>query len=65
MDYKANIIACVERIPEDNTQALKRLYDMAKKEASRTRCAPRCDLRDRENRDILDQLLALNGILKK
>lgn len=40
MDYKSALHSCIDRIPDDNTQALKRLHDMAKKEVSRTRCAP-------------------------
>lgn len=40
MDYKTALHSCIDRIPDDNTQALKRLHDMAKKEVSRTRCAP-------------------------
>lgn len=40
MDYKTALHGIIDRIPDDNIQALKKLYDMAKKLVSSTRCAP-------------------------
>ena len=40
MDYKAALHSIIDRIPDENTRALKKLYDMAKKLVSSTRCAP-------------------------
>lgn len=56
MDYKAALINLVDRLPEENVDGLKRLYEMAKKEVCKTRCAPRTERR-KDDRDKDDELL--------
>lgn len=60
MDYKVALISCIERIPDENTEGLRKLYDMAKKELCRTRCAPslRPDRRG-SKRDLRDEVREL------
>lgn len=55
MDYKAALINLVDRIPDENTDGLKRLYEMAKKEICKTRCAPRTERR-KDERDLCDEV---------
>ena len=40
MDYKNALHSLIERIPDENVTGLKKLYEMAKKMVSCTRCAP-------------------------
>lgn len=40
MDYKTMVINCIERIPDEQIDSFKKLYVIAKKEISRSRCAP-------------------------
>lgn len=59
-DYKAALHAIIDRIPDDNSQALRKLYEMAKRIPSATRCAPTAkpDRRKlaRELRGLLDDI---------
>lgn len=56
MDYKAAIINCIDRIPDENTQVLKKLYEIAKKELSHTRCAPSIRPDKKKDKDCLDSV---------
>lgn len=57
MDYKAMVMSCIERIPDERVDCFKKLYAIAKKENSRSRCAPTVKPDRRTREDYQDELI--------